>query len=101
MGSPSVAYASGNFTCAGTPANIDIKCGFTPKHVWVYLPDGTNGILTEWWEGMADGAGIKNANATGIITEHSSTGITPLALGFRIGTGAQYASLAGKWQAIG
>jgi hypothetical protein len=67
----------------GTGANIDIKVpGFRPKHVTVLNQGGL--VKLEWYDTMGDGAGLKTIT-DGTISALTTTGITQLADGFRVG----------------
>ena len=78
--------ASGAVT--GTGANLDVtSLGFRPRSVNLYNVTGI--CQAHWQDSMADGAMFKTVdsgtNLTDISFVASSTGITPLANGFRIG----------------
>lgn len=91
--------ACGNGVSASTLAAVVINCGFKPKYVKVFVID-TACSVTEWIQGMAADKGVK---LTGVATnaELASGGITVSARGFTIGTGAQTASKAYHWVALG
>jgi hypothetical protein len=103
MGSPCFGFASGTLTSASSAAAIEVKCGFKPKYVKVWIKDDSNGFITEWWEKMADATAIKHILA-GDISAVTSNGITPSVasgVGFTIGTACQVNSLPFIWMAIG
>jgi len=48
-------------TVEGTGAAINIELGFVPDYVEVYNADDAGGLAptVKWWNGMADGSGLK------------------------------------------
>lgn len=77
-----VQRAVGRYLTDTTAAAITITCGFEPRYVRVI--NTTERIMVEWFEGMADAAGIKTA-AAGTRTLLTTLGITVSASGFIIG----------------
>jgi len=72
-----------NGAVLGTGANLDVlTVGFRPRRVTLFNEDGL--ATAEWTDSMADGEMLKAITA-GTISMVTTTGITPLANGFRIG----------------
>lgn len=70
----------------GTGADLDVKTvGFRPRKV--ELMNETGLALATWTSSMKDGEMLKRVTA-GTMSKVTTTGITPLAAGFRIGADA-------------
>lgn len=94
--------AHGRYIDTGTAAAFTITCGFKPRYVRVVNHNSSGLVMIEWFEGMADAAGVKTAS-NGDRTELTTLGITPLSYGFTVGldTDLNVTSEQLSWQAIG
>lgn len=82
MGSGVQREVTGSFNGVDS-ADMDIKTvGFRPSEVRLYNEDGL--VYGRWQDTMADGDMLKTVTA-GTISLVTTTGITPLASGFRLG----------------
>lgn len=81
MASGGASVRTGAFRGTGAALNVR-TVGFRPRYVRVVNITSRDEI--EWFEGMADAAGVKRV-AAGTGTLLTSKGITPLADGFTIG----------------
>jgi hypothetical protein len=73
----------------GTGASLDVKAekvDFKPRKVEIFR-EGTPD-KGEWVEGMADDSFVLTTGSTGVRTEVTANGITPLTSGFTVGTHA-------------
>ena len=78
-GAAKVAYGA----VVGTGADLDVESvGFRPRSVELVNVD--SGDELKWSGSMADAAGLKRI-AAGAATLLTTTGVTPLAAGFRLG----------------
>lgn len=69
-----------------TTTDVDVTTiGFRPRRVTLMNEDGL--ASAEWNDTMADGEMLKRVTS-GTLTKVTTTGITPLANGFRIGQDA-------------
>ncbi len=77
-----------------TAANVDVTTvGFRPRRVELFNETGL--AIATWLDTMADGEMLKTVTA-GTISKVTTTGITPLANGFRIGQDADINVIAEK-----
>ena len=84
MASGAKSPAVGSFYgTSGTPKNID-TVGFRPRLVRVVNVNASGLCRIEWFDGMADAAGVKTS-VDGDITVLTTLGITPRANGFTFG----------------
>lgn len=86
MGSGVARKATGRIGGA-TSADVDVRTvTFRPSRVELYNQDGN--VLGMWQDTMPDGDMMKTIGSSGVVSQVTSTGITPLSDGFRIGQDA-------------
>ncbi len=86
MGS-GVAKTQTGSTFGATAADVDIRTvTFRPSRVELY--NETGNVLGMWQDTMPDGDMQKVIGSSGVVSQVTTTGITPLSDGFRIGQDA-------------
>ncbi len=70
-----------------TTTDVDVRTvTFRPSRVELY--NETGNVLGMWQDTMPDGDMAKTIGSTGVVSQVTTTGITPLSDGFRIGQDA-------------
>lgn len=83
-----IVYDSTTITAAD---DTSVVTGFKPNYVkWV----NTNGVMIEWFAGMADNTCIKTASTGARTLETTNKGITVNDRGFRVSQNATLAAVA-------
>lgn len=94
MGSGVSRTVTGAITGA-TAADVDVRTvGFRPSRVELY--NETGNVKAVWQDSMPDGDMQKVIGSSGVVSQVTTTGITPLADGFRIGQDADLNVIAEK-----